>query len=135
MRADKSRSRDVNPGDIGARGTLYVLMIVVAVLWGAPLLWMIVTSIKPESEIYAYPPRWWPDALTFEAYGALFQRFPMLDWFSNSTIVAVITTLLTLAVNAAVDAAVFANGQYRNAISKTGGRFCLIAARSGRSSR
>jgi ABC-type glycerol-3-phosphate transport system permease component len=100
MRADKSRSRDVNPGDIGARGTLYVLMIVVAVLWGAPLLWMIVTSIKPESEIYAYPPRWWPDALTFEAYGAVFQRFPMLDWFRNSTIVAVITTLLTLAVDA-----------------------------------
>jgi ABC-type glycerol-3-phosphate transport system permease component len=88
------------PADFGGRAGLYILLIVVAVLWGAPLMWMIVTSIKPESEIYAYPPKWWPDAPTLEAYGALFQRFPMLDWFRNSTIVALITTLLTLAIDA-----------------------------------
>ncbi|GLS21069.1 sugar ABC transporter permease [Labrys miyagiensis] len=88
------------PADFGGRAGLYILLIIVAVLWGAPLMWMIVTSIKPESEIYAYPPKWWPDAPTVEAYGALFQRFPMLDWFRNSTVVALITTLLTLAIDA-----------------------------------
>lgn len=88
------------PADFGGRASLYILLIVVAVLWGAPLMWMIVTSIKPESEIYAYPPKWWPDAPTLEAYGAVFQRFPMLDWFRNSTVVALLTTLLTLAIDA-----------------------------------
>ncbi|MBZ9822630.1 carbohydrate ABC transporter permease [Mesorhizobium sp. CA4] len=85
---------------LGGRTLAYVLMIVVTVLWGAPILWMLVTSIKPESEIYAYPPAWIPDAPTLEAYGALFQRFPMLTWFRNSAVVGILTTVLTLAVDA-----------------------------------
>ncbi|MEI9400824.1 carbohydrate ABC transporter permease [Mesorhizobium argentiipisi] len=85
---------------LGGRSLAYVLMIVVTALWGAPILWMLVTSIKPESEIYAYPPAWIPDAPTLEAYGALFQRFPMLTWFRNSTVVGILTTVLTLAVDA-----------------------------------
>ncbi|TPM27501.1 carbohydrate ABC transporter permease [Mesorhizobium sp. B2-3-4] len=85
---------------LGGRSLAYVLMIVVTALWGAPILWMLVTSIKPESEIYAYPPTWIPDVPTLEAYGALFQRFPMLTWFRNSAIVGIITTVLTLAVDA-----------------------------------
>jgi ABC-type glycerol-3-phosphate transport system permease component len=100
MSGSHSSNTAFRPTELGARASLYVLMIVVAMLWGAPLLWMFVTSIKPESEIYAYPPQWWPQAPTLEAYGALFARFPMLDWFRNSTVVAVITTLLTLAVDA-----------------------------------
>ncbi|CDX41985.1 hypothetical protein LCM4577_03235 [Mesorhizobium sp. LCM 4577] len=85
---------------LGGRTLAYVLMIVVTALWGAPILWMLVTSIKPESEIYAYPPAWIPDAPTLEAYGALFQRFPMLTWFRNSAVVGILTTVLTLAVDA-----------------------------------
>ncbi|WP_051333908.1 carbohydrate ABC transporter permease [Mesorhizobium sp. WSM3224] len=85
---------------LGGRALAYMLMGVVTVLWGAPILWMLVTSIKPESEIYAYPPAWIPDAPTLEAYGALFQRFPMLTWFRNSAVVGLLTTVLTLAVDA-----------------------------------
>ncbi len=85
---------------LSGRALAYMLMVVVTALWGAPILWMIVTSIKPESEIYAYPPAWIPDAPTLEAYGALFQRFPMLTWFRNSAVVGILTTVLTLAVDA-----------------------------------
>ncbi|WP_217571403.1 carbohydrate ABC transporter permease [Mesorhizobium sp. GbtcB19] len=85
---------------LGGRALAYVLMVVVTALWGAPILWMLVTSIKPESEIYAYPPAWIPDQPTLEAYGALFQRFPMLTWFRNSAVVGILTTVLTLAVDA-----------------------------------
>ncbi|RAZ91296.1 carbohydrate ABC transporter permease [Mesorhizobium hawassense] len=85
---------------LGGRSLAYVLMVVVTALWGAPILWMLVTSIKPESEIYAYPPAWIPDHPTLEAYGALFQRFPMLTWFRNSAVVGILTTVLTLAVDA-----------------------------------
>ncbi len=85
---------------LGGHTLAYVLMVVVTALWGAPILWMLVTSIKPESEIYAYPPAWIPDQPTLEAYGALFQRFPMLTWFRNSAVVGILTTVLTLAVDA-----------------------------------
>ena len=60
---------------------------------------MFVTSIKPDSEVFSYPPTWWPDEPTLEFYTRLFDSFPMLLWFRNSLIVATITTVLTLATN------------------------------------
>ena len=74
-------------------------MIFVAIVWGAPFIWMFVTSIKPDTEVFSYPPTWWPDQPTLEFYTRLFESFPMLQWFRNSLIVATITTVLTLATN------------------------------------
>jgi len=88
------------PASVHLRRTLlYILMITVAVLWGAPLLWMIVTSLKPDSEIFSYPINWIPKAPTLEYYFRLFERFPLLLWFRNSLIVASITTSLSLVVD------------------------------------
>jgi len=77
---------------------LYGLLAFVGVLWGAPFLWMFVTSIKPESEIFSYPVTWLPDNPTLAYYIAIFERFPLFPWFRNSLIVAVLTTVLTLVV-------------------------------------
>ena len=81
------------------RLALYAIMIFVAIIWGAPFIWMFVTSIKPDTEVFSYPPTWWPDQPTLEFYTRLFDSFPMLQWFRNSLIVATITTALTLATN------------------------------------
>lgn len=81
------------------RVVLYTLLILVAVLWGTPFVWMLVTSIKPESEIFSYPLTWWPQQLTFAYYGGLWERFPLLPWFRNSLLVATLTTVLTLLVD------------------------------------
>ena len=81
------------------RLALYAIMIFVAIVWGAPFIWMFVTSIKPDNEVFSYPPTWWPNEPTLEFYTRLFDSFPMLQWFRNSLIVATITTVLTLATN------------------------------------
>jgi ABC-type glycerol-3-phosphate transport system permease component len=78
---------------------LYGLMIFVTILWGAPLLWMLVTSLKPETEIYRYPIDWLPDTPTMDYYIRLFSGFAIGKWFRNSLIVATITTLIALAVD------------------------------------
>ena len=75
---------------------LYALLLGVTVVWGAPLLWMFVTSIKPESEIFRYPLEWIPEQPTVQHYTDVFQRFAISAWFRNSFFVAVITTLVTL---------------------------------------
>ncbi|MCY3781078.1 MAG: carbohydrate ABC transporter permease [Chloroflexi bacterium] len=89
------RDGSVNYG----RLALYAIMIFVAIIWGAPFIWMFVTSIKPDNEVFSYPPTWWPDEPTLEFYTRLFESFPMLQWFRNSLIVATITTVLTLVTN------------------------------------
>jgi multiple sugar transport system permease protein len=85
----------VNSGRI----ILYMLLIFVALVWVAPFLWMLVTSIKPETEIFRYPVDWVPDKPITEYYTRLFDNFAMAKWFRNSLIVATMTTTLTLVVD------------------------------------
>lgn len=77
----------------------YGALIFVTLVWGAPFLWMLVTSIKPDSEIFRYPIDWIPDEPTLEYYTRLFDSFAMAEWFRNSFIVAAITTSLTIVVD------------------------------------
>jgi len=78
---------------------LYALLILLALIWGAPFLWMFVTSLKPQDEIFRQPVDWIPDAPIIEYYVRLFESFAMGAWFRNSLIVALATTALTLLVN------------------------------------
>lgn len=78
---------------------LYMLLAVVMIAWGAPVLWMLVTSFKPESEIFHFPISWIPASPTLQYYINLFEQFPVMLWFRNSFVVAFITTLLTLVVD------------------------------------
>lgn len=98
---------------------LHLLLVVVTVLWGAPILWMIVTSLKPESEIFKYPITWLTAHPTLDYYRLLFERFPIASWFKNSLVVATITTTLTV-VLAALAAYPLARMNFR------GKRFVMI---------
>lgn len=62
----------------------------------APFLWMFITSIKPQSEIYTNNISYWPKSPTFNSYITLLQTTPFHTYFSNSIIVAVATTVIAL---------------------------------------
>jgi len=57
-----------------------------------PLFWMIVTSIKPQTELFRIPPTWLPEAITFEHYWELLTETPFLLYFRNSVVLATTTT-------------------------------------------
>ena len=82
-----------------------------------PLVWSVTTSLKPKSEIFAYPPTLLPQAPTLENYRALLQGRAtyfqggtasvaqaapsdyFVAWFINSVLVSVGTTLITITVS------------------------------------
>ena len=69
----------------------------VLIIWTlAPLYWMVVTSLKVNSEIYGEQVTLWPLKPTFENYRVLFDETNFLIYFRNSVIVAVATTSLSL---------------------------------------
>lgn len=70
------------------------------VLWFAPLLWMIVTSIKPTSQILTLPPQWIPTETTFEHYNAVLEK-PVGQWAFNSVFISAVVTLITLLLGSA----------------------------------
>jgi multiple sugar transport system permease protein len=65
-----------------------------------PLVWMVLTSIKPQSELFKIPPNILPKQVTFEHYRILLQETPFLRYFANSMILATATTALVIVVGA-----------------------------------
>ncbi len=58
-----------------------------------PFLWMVISSVKPESEVRAVPPTWWPESVTSGNYASLFSRLDFPTYFVNSTLVALAVTV------------------------------------------
>jgi multiple sugar transport system permease protein len=82
-----------------ARLGAIALNIVVAlggIIMVAPLVWMVSSSFKPLNEIYAYPPTLIPQNFITSNYSRLFVDWPFLNWYANSLIVAIVSTLTVL---------------------------------------
>ena len=65
-----------------------------------PLLWMIVTSVKPQDELLRIPPSVLPARLTLEHYVRVLTETPFLLYFRNSVIIATGTTVVVVVVGA-----------------------------------
>lgn len=63
-----------------------------------PMLWALLTSLKPKADTLTFPVTVWPSSFTLESYRSLLVDTIFLDLFLNSMIVSVGTTALVLAV-------------------------------------
>lgn len=71
-----------------------------ALLTLLPLLWMLSASLMPTGEASAVPPRWLPSAPTLAHYRELFTRLDLARAFANSLGIAVVTTVVSVVLNA-----------------------------------
>jgi len=67
---------------------LYAVLTVGLVLVVLPFAWMVISSFKPEAEVRAVPPTWWPQTITTENYQQLFTQLDFPTYFFNSAVVA-----------------------------------------------
>jgi multiple sugar transport system permease protein len=78
---------------------------VLAILWALPLIWMVLTSLKPEQQIVTLPPRWFPDHLsdfTLVNYANILlipRGVDLVRSFLNSLVVATVGTSLVVVVD------------------------------------
>src|SRR6266511_3966178 len=70
-----------------------------------PAIWIILTSIRNPVEVNAKPPVWIPREITFEGFKPLFGQettatgsVPFGDYFRNSAVIAVSSTIIALAI-------------------------------------
>jgi multiple sugar transport system permease protein len=63
-----------------------------------PLIWMIITSLKPQFELFRVPPTFLPQTVTFEHYWTLIADTPFLIYMRNSLVIAFATTILVIVV-------------------------------------
>jgi multiple sugar transport system permease protein len=77
-----------------------IFMLLLMAVWVAPLLWALLTSLKPELQAAAQPIVWWPSPATFENFASVLTTGNLPRWYSNSVVTSVIITLVTLLLSA-----------------------------------
>ncbi|MEV4573977.1 carbohydrate ABC transporter permease [Nonomuraea jabiensis] len=63
-----------------------------------PLYWIVVTSLKPKSEIFSMPLRYWPGNVTFEHYAELFSFADFGAYLLNSLLVSLVAAGVVTAI-------------------------------------
>lgn len=71
----------------------HILLIFLSLTMLFPFLWMISTSLKSGSSIFAYPPELIPNPVNFQNYVDVFVKQPMLNGLLNSLEIAVFNTV------------------------------------------
>ena len=76
---------------------LYGVLLLIALVMVFPMLWLVSTSFKgPTENLLAAPPQLIPQAPTLANYREVWRSNPFLQYFLNSTIVAVLTVVSNL---------------------------------------
>lgn len=75
---------------------LYGLMCVLLIPFVFPTWWMVTSSIKPISDIFAFPPDLWPRRFDWTTYQRVFELQPFGRQYWNSAYIAALVTLGTM---------------------------------------
>jgi multiple sugar transport system permease protein len=73
---------------------VFALLSIGAIFMVAPLLWMFSTSLKSKEDVFALPPVWIPETISFGKYTEIWDMGPLLSGIGNSLIVAVTVTVI-----------------------------------------
>jgi multiple sugar transport system permease protein len=109
-RHTSTRGTKFRPG----RVLLYVFVISLCVLFGFPLFWTLMSSLKTPADLFRFPPTWIPEEFQWVNYVNVLgiSRIPVTRWAWNSLIIVVLGTTGTV-ITASLVAYSFARFEYR----------------------
>ena len=74
--------------------------VILTVFWLIPYIYVICCSFKPETEVIAVPPKFFPEIFSVENFHGLFERMDALQFLINSLTAAVCSTVIALILGA-----------------------------------
>lgn len=78
---------------------LYIVMVLLALLFLCPVIWIVICALKNKSELVAWPPVIIPSSVTFENFTTALSKGNFGLYFFNSTYSTILSTVLTLLIN------------------------------------
>ena len=91
---------------------LHTLLIIGSASMLIPFIWMLLTSLKPEAEIWQFPPTLFGSYINWEVYTRLNSRFDFMVYFMNSVKVSIWVVFFQLLTSASAGFA-FARLKFR----------------------
>lgn len=76
----------------------YFVMLVISFFVLLPFYWMIITSIKPNTEVLLTPATWFPSRIDLSNYINVWKVIDLFKYLKNSLIIAVATTLFCVII-------------------------------------
>jgi multiple sugar transport system permease protein len=89
-RATYERARLVN---LVSRQALGVVLVLLACLWLAPIVWTISTSLRTPAQSFSLPPKWLPTDFAWGNYAQVFESVPFAEILANSVKVSIAIVL------------------------------------------
>ena len=66
---------------------VYVVLVSVGFFVLIPVYWMLISSVKPEHEIFLFPPTWIPGEIRLYNYPKALELFPFMVYLTNTVII------------------------------------------------
>jgi ABC-type glycerol-3-phosphate transport system permease component len=106
-----------------ARVVIYAVVLLGAVLFATPFVWMLSTSVKPGYEVFKVPPVWIPSTWQWDNYWVPWSQLPFLSFYRNTTIMTCVDIVATM-----VSSSLVAFGFSRMRFRGRGVLFILVLA-------
>lgn len=90
-RTPRARRRSLQPGG-------YLALVLATVVLGAPLVWMVLASMKTPAELYTVPLQWLPGSLNLDNYAQAADSIPLGRLLANSVGITVVGAGLKVAL-------------------------------------
>lgn len=88
-----------NKANLGWSLVGIVAAVLLAALWAAPLLWALSTALRPELETVSSDFHWLPRHWTLDAFTRTLAAGNVVRWLLNSFLVALLVTVVTMAIS------------------------------------
>jgi len=76
-----------------------VVLIAMSLLFLVPIYWMVISALKGNSELGAFPPTWFPQWLDWSNFADAVNAMPFFTFFRNTLIITVCVTLFSMVSN------------------------------------
>ena len=86
--------RPVSVMSVIARFSGYALMLLISAFIVLPFVWMFLSSVKDNNEIFVVPVQWFPKTWHWEHYLQIWSKADMWRWLLNTLFFAVVVTFL-----------------------------------------
>ena len=112
MTAKKKSVASMSAGQVALSVLKYGMLIGLAVIALVPFVWMVSSSFKTSIDVFSIPMRWIPTEFHWDIYLKIWERVPLLTYFKNTTVVAIIVTFMQI-LTSSFAAYAFAKMQFR----------------------
>lgn len=74
------------------KAIVYSLLVIFAIYFLFPFIWIVLTALKTEGEVHRFPPTFFPETLQFENFINAWKAQPFGLYLKNSVVITVLTT-------------------------------------------